>query len=216
MASPCASFHPGYYSHLGRSPPKEAPYYSWHTEAPYYDGREARDYPEYHAQKLSRPRTAPMYETRRPDPWREFDLHKDRSACREPSSTYAQRSPTFSSRSPSRHSPVGKWRPASTEMIRWPPSNHYSSGAHSSRSPVKAHAQHRSSRDSGSRNSRSSSTIWSYDDYFDDDIWDLQAQCSLLNLSSVGTKRQLQERVGAHERGFDRLPLEPRGHGHSW
>ena len=54
------------------------------------------------------------------------------------------------------------------------------------------------------------------DPYSDSDLWELQTLCSALQLSSVGTMRQLVVRVDAHQQGYDRTPHEPRGDGHAW
>lgn len=49
-----------------------------------------------------------------------------------------------------------------------------------------------------------------------DDMWELQSQCYNLRLSSLGTRRQMCDRIDSHRQGLDRSPIEMRGHGHAW
>ena len=45
---------------------------------------------------------------------------------------------------------------------------------------------------------------------------ELQEECYVLGVSSVGTRRALLERLDDHAMGNDRAPVELRGRGHNW
>ena len=53
-------------------------------------------------------------------------------------------------------------------------------------------------------------------DFDDAELWDLQALCYTLGLSSHGVRKQLIKRIEAHQNGFDKRPSESRGYGHAW